>query len=207
MVSRLDGSVHNTAGDYKPPVMTRDRIALTVRAVQRPYRLMVGKCSGPSLRSWLTSVSPPHGLRRGVDHDTSRGGPCPRQRCRPRYPDRYSPIDPTPRRWVHSDDTRARAKSQAVARVHRAPQSVLARSRRRHHFTIGSGLSGCFHHRSIVSSMSRRWKPALGHVAPTAARKLRGRPNRRNPRVTSVQSARRNDSTSERGFAPAGVTL
>src|SRR6266850_1109538 len=43
-------------------------------------------------------------------------------------------------------------------------------------------------------------------IAP-AKLELRGRPNLRNPRDTSIQSARRNDSTSACGFSREGVTL
>ncbi len=78
---------------------------------------------------------------------------------------------------------------------------------RRHHLTIGRGVSGCFQNRSIVSSTSRRWKPALGHSAATVAMNVRGRPNLRSPRDTSIQSARRKDSASDWGCAREGVTL
>jgi len=46
---------------------------------------------------------------------------------------------------------------------------------RRHHLNIGRGLRGCCRNRPMVSCTSRRWKPAFGHVASTAAMNARVR--------------------------------
>src|SRR5262245_57042252 len=82
------------------------------------------------------------------------------------------------------------AMSTASKELYAADVVLLPRKKRdSYHLSIGRGLSGCFQNRSIVSVTSRRWNPALGHVAITVEMNVRGRPKLRDPRDTSIQSA------------------